>query len=69
MSGIVDQETAFLILERVKKFVIMNIPVITNTTGAQESTKALIPMRYIPFWYQYFQQQPGLAEAMIKGNE
>ena len=68
-GGIVAQETAFLIPERVKKFVLMNIPVITNTAGAQEATKALIAMRYIPFWYQYFQQQPGLAEAMIKGNE
>jgi len=68
-GGIVAQETAFLIPERVKKFVLMNIPVITNTAGALEATKALTAMRFIPYWYQYFQQQPGLAEAMIKGNE
>jgi pimeloyl-ACP methyl ester carboxylesterase len=23
----------------------------------------------VPFWYQYFQQQPRLPETMIKGNE
>ncbi len=68
-GGIVAQEVAFLITERVKKFVIMNIPVVTNTAGAQEVVKVMTAMRFIPYWYQYFQQQPGLAEAMIKGNE
>jgi len=68
-GGIVAQEMAFLIPERVKKFIILNIPVVTNTAGAMEAAKALIAMRFIPYWYQYFQMQPGLAEAMIKGNE
>ena len=26
-------------------------------------------MKYFPMWYQYFQRQPILPEAMIKGNE
>lgn len=68
-GGIVAQEIALLIPDRVKKLVIMNIPVITNAAGAREADKALAAMRYMPLWYQYFQQQPGLAEAMIKGNE
>lgn len=68
-GGIVAQEVALLVPARVKKLVIMNIPVITNVTGAQEAAKALAAMRYIPYWYQYFQMQPGLPEAMIKGNE
>ena len=68
-GGIVAQEMAFLIPDRVKKFVILNIPVLTNVKGAQEVTKAMIAMRYIPYWYQYFQMMPGLAEAMIKGKE
>lgn len=68
-GGIVAQELAFLVPERVKKFVIMNIPVLTNIKGAEEVAKAMIAMRYIPYWYQYFQMQPGLPEAMIKGNE
>jgi Predicted hydrolases or acyltransferases (alpha/beta hydrolase superfamily) len=68
-GGIVAQEVALLIPERVKKLVIMNIPVVTNTAGAQEVAKVMTVMRFIPYWYQYFQQQPGLAEAMIKGNE
>jgi len=32
-------------------------------------TKALMAMKYFPMWYQYFQRQPILPEAMIKGNE
>ena len=68
-GGIVAQEVALLIPDRVKKLAIMNIPVITNAAGAQEAAKALAAMRFIPYWYQYFQMQPGLAEAMIKGNE
>jgi pimeloyl-ACP methyl ester carboxylesterase len=68
-GGIVAQDTAFLLPERVKKLVLMNIPVVTNTAGALEAAKALTAKRFVPYWYQYFQQQPGLAEALIKGNE
>ncbi len=68
-GGIVAQEMALLIPARVKKLAILNIPVITNAAGAQEAAKALAAMRFMPYWYQYFQMQPGLAEAMIKGNE
>ncbi len=68
-GGIVAQELAFLIPDRVKKFVILNILVLTNIKGAEEVTKAMIAMRYIPYWYQYFQMMPGLPEAMIKGKE
>ena len=68
-GGIVAQEMALLIPERVKQMVLMNIPVITNAAGAQEAGKALAAMRFMPYWYQYFQMQPHLPEAMIKGNE
>jgi haloacetate dehalogenase len=68
-GGIVAQEVALLIPERIKQLVIMNIPIITNVAGAQEAAKALAAMRFMPYWYQYFQMQPGLPEAMIKGNE
>ncbi|MBP7342028.1 MAG: alpha/beta hydrolase [Smithellaceae bacterium] len=68
-GGIVAQELAFLIPDRVKKFVILNIPILTNIKGAEEVTKAMIAIRYIPYWYQYFQMMPGLPEAMIKGKE
>ena len=68
-GGIVAQELTLLIPNRVKKLVLMNIPVVTNTAGEQEAVQTLIARRYLPLWYQYFQQQPGLAEAMIKGNE
>ena len=68
-GGIVAQETALLIPQRVKKLVLMNIPVITNTAGTAEAMKVIYSRGAVPFWYQYFQQMPGLAEAMIKGNE
>ena len=41
----------------------MNIPILTNAKGAAEVEKAMIAMRFIPYWYQYFQMQPGLPEA------
>lgn len=68
-GGIVAQEMALLVPQRVKKLVIMNIPVITNIAGSLEATKVMYGRGAVPFWYQSFQQQPKLAEAMIKGNE
>jgi haloacetate dehalogenase len=68
-GGIVAQEVALSIPQRVKKLVIMNIPVVSNTAGTMEAIKTIYSRGAVPFWYQYFQQQPGLAEAMIKGNE
>jgi pimeloyl-ACP methyl ester carboxylesterase len=68
-GGIVAQELAFLIPDRVKKFVILNIPILTNIKGAEEAGTAMIAMKYFPMWYQYFQMQPILPEVMIKGNE
>ncbi|HET56806.1 MAG TPA: alpha/beta hydrolase [Deltaproteobacteria bacterium] len=68
-GGAVAQETAMAVPERVKKFVLMNMVVINNAEGNAEAMKIMQSMGSIPFWYQYFQQQPGLAEAMIPGNE
>jgi len=68
-GGTVAQEVALLAPERVKRFVIMNIPVITNAKGFQEAIKVMRDRGSVPQWYQYFQWQPGLAEAMIPGNE
>lgn len=68
-GGIVAQEVALLIPQQVRKFVIMNIPIITNTRGYSEAMKIIYDRGAVPFWYQYFQWQPNLPEAMIKGNE
>jgi haloacetate dehalogenase len=68
-GGAVAQETALAVPERVKKFVLMNMIVINNAQGNAEALKVIQSMGSLPFWYQYFQQQPGLAEAMIPGNE
>jgi pimeloyl-ACP methyl ester carboxylesterase len=68
-GGIVAQEVALLLPQRIKKFVLMNIPIITNAKGYGEAMKIIYSQGAVPFWYQYFQQMPRLAEAMIKGNE
>ena len=68
-GGIVAQEVALLIPSRVKRLVIMNISIITNVAGTLEALDKIYSRGGISFWYQYFQMQPGLPEAMIKGNE
>lgn len=68
-GGAVAQELALLIPERVKRLVIMNIFLLTNPTGTDEARNEIFNHGGIHFWYQYFQMQPGLPEAMIKGKE
>ena len=68
-GGIVAQELALLIPERIKRLVILNIAVLTNPVGTLEARGLIYSQGAIPFWYQYFQMQPGLPEAMIRGNE
>lgn len=68
-GGAVAQEIALAAPNRVSRLVIMNIPVITNSRGNAEAMKIMQSRGSVPFWYQYFQQQPNLAEAMIPGNE
>jgi haloacetate dehalogenase len=68
-GGIVAQELALLIPLQVKAMVIMNIPVIANLEGARKAKKAIFENGAVALWYQHFQQQPKLPEAMIKGNE
>ena len=68
-GAIVAQEVALLLPERVRRLAIMNIPVITNAAGNEEAVRITQAHGSISLWYQYFQQQPRLAEAMIPGNE
>ena len=68
-GGIVAQELALLVPRRVRRLAIMNIAVLTNPIGTREARKIIFENGGVPFWYQYFQQQPMLPEAMIKGNE
>ncbi|MBN1652959.1 MAG: alpha/beta hydrolase [Deltaproteobacteria bacterium] len=68
-GGIVAQEAALLVPNRVKRLVLLNIPVLTNPVGTKEARQLIFSRGAMPFWYQYFQMQRGLPEAMIKGNE
>lgn len=68
-GGIVAQEVALAIPERVERLVLMNIAVINNLRGNMEVIEAVRKRGGPYYWYQHFQQEPGLAEAMIPGNE
>lgn len=68
-GGAAVQEAALAAPGRVPALVLMNILVLPNARGnriAQQATRE----RALPhIWYQFFQNAPGLAEAMIPGNE
>lgn len=68
-GGAAVQEAALAAPERVPALVLLNIHVLPNARGnllAQEAMRE----RALPYiWYQFFQNAPGLAEAMIPGNE
>ena len=68
-GGVVAQEVALAVPDRVIKLVLMNIPVINNMHGNAEALEIIRSRNCIPLWYQHFQQQPALAEVMIRGNE
>ncbi len=68
-GGIVAQEVALAIPGRVRKMVIMNIAIINNLKGNMEVIEKVRSGSGKAYWYQHFQQAPGLAEAMIPGNE
>lgn len=68
-GGAVTQEMAVLEPNRIKKMVLINISVINNLKGNLEAQQKLNSMGNYVSWYQHFQQQKHLPEAMIKGNE
>ncbi|MBQ0833200.1 alpha/beta hydrolase [Marinobacter sp.] len=68
-GGIVAQEVALAIPERITRLGIMNIVVINNLKGNMEVVKKVRSTGGASYWYQHFQQAPGMAEAMIPGNE
>lgn len=68
-GGIVAQEIALAVPDRVHKLVIMNIAIINNLRGNQEVIEKVRSGSGSAYWYQHFQQTPDLPEAMIPGNE
>ena len=68
-GGAVAQEMALAAPGRVRRLVILNIPVITNTRGNAAAQAQLRKAGGRSFWYQLFQAEPNLPEAMIPGNE
>ncbi len=68
-GGVVAQEMAVAAPERITRLVIMNISIINNARGNAEALEVVRSKGARHQWYQHFQQHPGLAEAMIPGNE
>ncbi len=68
-GGVIAQEVALAAPERVKRLALMNIIVINNEKGNLEAKEALKTKGYTANWYQTFQQQTDLPEAMIPNNE
>ncbi len=68
-GGVVAQEVALAVPSRVKKLAILNMPIILNLQNNMAARDIIYSKGAVPFWYQYFQQQENLPEAMIPGNE
>ncbi len=68
-GGVVAQEVALAIPERIRRMVIMNISIVNNLKGNMEVLEKVRSSSGKAYWYQHFQRAPGLAEAMIPGNE
>lgn len=68
-GGIVAQEVALAIPDRVSRMIIMNIALINNLKGNMEVIKKVRSGSNKSYWYQHFQQEEGLAEGMIPGKE
>lgn len=69
-GGVVAQEVAIAIPERVNQMAIMNIHIIVNLLNNLAARDILYSEGATSYWYQYFQKRPNnLAEAMIPFNE
>lgn len=68
-GGIVAQEVALAVPERVQRMIIMNIAIINNLKGNHEVVEKVRQSGNRHYWYQHFQQAPELPEAMIPGAE
>jgi pimeloyl-ACP methyl ester carboxylesterase len=68
-GAVVAQEVALAVPSRVTKLAILNMPIIVNLQNNIAARDIIYSKGAVPFWYQYFQQQENLPEAMIPGNE
>ena len=68
-GGAVAQEIAMAAKDRVVKLAIMNIHLLNNAEGYRRADAVHAARQHRASWYQSFMQAPGLAEAMVPGNE
>lgn len=67
-GGVVAQEVALAVPERVRRLAILNIVLINNARGNRETIEAVRQRSGFAYWYQHFQQTE-LPEQLIPGNE
>jgi len=68
-GGVVAQEIAMAVPDRVQRLVITNIPVIANKRGYAKAREKLFPWRLHWLSYQFFQMAPKLPEWILPGQE
>lgn len=68
-GGVVAQEMALAVPERVERMAILNIVIINNFKGSKAVIEKVRAGSSSQYWYQHFLQTPGLPEAMIPGAE
>ncbi len=68
-GGVIAQELAFAMPDRVKALIVMNINLINNLQANLKGLKNQMLNPKNPRWYMAFQAAPDLAEAMIPGAE
>jgi pimeloyl-ACP methyl ester carboxylesterase len=68
-GGAVAQELALAAPRRVTQLALLSCPALNNPAGERAAVSAFGSEGGTALWYQHFQQQRGLPEAMIPGNE
>lgn len=68
-GGVIAQELALAMPERVKALIVMNINLINHPQANLKGLKGQMLNPKNPRWYMAFQGAPDLAEAMIPGAE
>ncbi|MDB4285731.1 alpha/beta hydrolase [bacterium] len=68
-GGAVAQEMAFLVPDRIRKLVILDIMIIHNPEGQKKAYKKLGEQLFAPFWYQFFLRIRDFPEALLQGKE
>ena len=68
-GGAIVQEMVFMNADRIRKLIVVNIPIINNAIGLQKANEILVKQFFRSSWYQFFMSIKDFPEAMISGKE